>query len=126
MPNKIDELFAPERLRNNWQKKEKTAEAPASDTKKSESPLSIFADLQEFIRESFSGEDAEVLMMLSEELHGLLAHIFQDSEDSANNSIQPEQARDMAKIIPAGHDILNRIEDIAEAFEMAGRMRHNR
>ena len=77
-------------------------------------PLDILHHLQGLIKGRFSGDDAAVLNLLLEELHALLINVFPAAED---NQIP---ADNQAEMIPAIHDVLNRIEDLVEAFEMAG------
>jgi hypothetical protein len=115
MPNKIDELFAPEQLRRNWQKTKKRAAMPVATEKESNSPPDIFALLQILIKGRFFGDDAVVLNLLLEELHTLLISVFPPIGDNQT------PAENQAEIIAAIQDVLNRIEDIIEAFETAGR-----
>jgi len=117
MPNKIDELFAPERLRRNWQKTNKSADRPVIAETEGKSPLEIYEHLQILIKGRFSGDDALALNLLLEELHALLIPMFPIVEKS-----QPP-AENQAKTIPAIHEALNRIEDLVDAFEIAGRSR---
>jgi hypothetical protein len=117
MSNKIDGLFAPERLRRNWQKTKKRAGGPVSAETEGKSPLEIFVRLQVLIKERFSGDDAGALNLLLEELHALLIPMFPVVEKSQT------PAENQAEMIPAIHEVLNRIEDLVEAFEIAGRSR---
>jgi hypothetical protein len=117
MPNRLDELFAPERLRRNWQKTKKNAGMPSATATEDKSPLDIFMRLQGLIKGRFSGDDGEVLRLLLEELHSLLIDIF----PTAEKNLVPVENR--VKMIPPAHDVLNRIEDIIEAFEIAARRR---
>jgi len=106
MPNKIDELFAPERLRRNWQKTNKSADRPVIAETEGKSPLEIYEHLQILIKGRFSGDDALALNLLLEELH---AHLI--------------NGENQAETVPAIHEVLNRIEDLVDAFEIAGRSR---
>jgi hypothetical protein len=112
MTKKIDELFSPERLRRNWQKAKVHPEELAGSQTEAKSPQAIFARLQALIRDRFSGDDAVALNLLLEELQVLLDPVFPE----AGKSQTP--ATDQAKMIPQLHEILNRIEDIVEAFEI--------
>jgi len=117
MPTKIDELFAPERLRKNWKRTQKPTTGSDRVSKEGQSPFGIFSRLQSLIRSRFSGDNAVVLNLLLEELHALLIAAFPtEGEDEG-----PEE--NQADPIPAIHEILNRIEDIVDAFEIAGRSR---
>jgi hypothetical protein len=117
MPNKIDDLFAPERLRRNWQKEKKRTGGPVSAETEGKSPLEIFARLQVLIKERFSGDDAVALNLLLEELHALLIPLFPTVEKSQI------PAENQAEMTPFIHEVMNRIEDLVEAFEIAGRSR---
>jgi hypothetical protein len=117
MPTKIDELFAPERLRKNWQRAKKTSKDTERVKVEEQAPLEIFVRLQSLIRSRFSGENLVVLNLLLDELHVLLVAAFPTGgEDEA-----PEE--NQADPIPAIHELLNRLEDIVDAFEIAGRSR---
>ena len=117
MSNKIDDLFAPEHLRRNWQKAKKRAGGPVSAETEGKSPLEIFVRLQALIKERFSGDDAVALNLLLEELHILLIPLFPTLEKSQT------PVENQAEMIPAIHEVMNRIEDLVEAFEIAGRSR---
>ena len=117
MPTKIDELFAPERLRKNWQRAQKTSKGPDRAKTEDQSPMEIFARLQSLIRSRFSGENLVVLNLLLDELHDLLIAAFPTGGDDK----APEE--NQAEPMPAIHELLNRIEDIVDAFEIAGRSR---
>ena len=117
MPTKIDELFAPERLRKNWQRTQKPSKDSGRVKTEDQAPLEIFARLQSLVRNRFSGDNLVVLNLLLEELHALLVAAFPtggEGETEEENQAEP---------IPAIHEILNRIEDIVDAFEIAGRGR---
>lgn len=117
MPNKIDELFAPERLRRNWQKTKKHADRPIIGETEGKSPLDIFEHLQILIRKHFSGNDVQALNPLLEELSALLLTVFPAEGQNQIPAENPE------KSIAAIHEVLNRIEDLVDAFEIAGRGR---
>jgi hypothetical protein len=117
MPNKIDELFAPEHLRKNWQKTKKRDDGPAGAATESKSPLNIFALLQILVKGRFGGDDVAVLNLLLEDLQALLISVF----PPVGGNQTPAENR--AEMIPAIHDVLNRLEDIIEAFEIRGRSR---
>jgi hypothetical protein len=120
MSTKIDELFAPARLRKNWQKIKERPEEQVENEKENKFPLDIFLHMQALTQESFSGDDVIVLNLLLDELHVLLIAVFPENGES------PAPAEERAKIIPAIYEVLNRIEDIWEAFEAAGRNRNRR
>jgi hypothetical protein len=117
MPTKIDEFFAPERLRKNWQRSQKPSKGSEHVKTEAQSPLEVFSRLQSLIRSRFSGDNLVVLNLFLDQLHTLLITAFPSSgEDKA-----PEE--NQAEPIPAIHELLNRIEDIVDAFETAGRNR---
>jgi hypothetical protein len=117
MPKKIDELFSPERLRKSWQKTKEQAGGLVTGERVGKSPLEIFEHLRNLVRAKFSGDDAAALNLLLDDVHTMLIRMFPKAGESLN------QAESQADMIPAVYDILNRIEDLVEAFEIAG---HNR
>lgn len=117
MPKKIDELFSPERLRKSWQKTKEQAGGLVTGERGGKSPLEIFEHLRNLIQAKFSGDDAAALNLLLDDVHATLIRMFPKAGESMN------QAESQADMIPAVYDILNRIEDLVEAFEIAG---HNR
>jgi hypothetical protein len=117
MSKKIDDLFAPERLRKNWQQAKASTGRPADTETEGETPITICGRLRTLIEERFSGDHAMVLNLLLDELQTLLASMFPTAGE------RPEPAEDPAEMIPAAHEILYRIEDLVEVFGMAGRSR---
>lgn len=120
MANKIDDLFSPERLRSSWdQIKERGVELAGVDAAELEdqNALQVFEHLERVIHKRFQGEDAEALNLLLEELRELLVRGFPDPE---KESPTQEEKNDNS---PAIHEVLNRIEDLVEAFEIGGRSR---
>ncbi len=105
MANKIDDLFSPQRLRKRWKQIEESAKR-AVDAKAGEAEdqnaLKLFERMQCLVKERFAGNDAAALNFFLEELRELLTQ------------------NDMS---PAIHEVLNRIEDLVEAFEIGGRSR---
>jgi len=123
LANKIDDLFSPERLRRNWRQIEESAkraiDAKAGETDEAEdqNALKLFEHMQCLVKERFAGNDAAALNLFLEELRELLTRMVSDTEKGANAQ---EEKNDMS---PAIHEVLNRIEDLVEAFEIAGRSR---
>jgi hypothetical protein len=117
MPTKIDELFAPERLRKNWQRTQKPSKDSGRRETEDQAPLEIFVRLQSLIRNRFSGDNLVVLNLLLDELHALLIAAF----PTGGEGKAPEE--NPAEPVPVIHELLNRIEDIVDAFEIAGRSR---
>ncbi|OPY12638.1 MAG: hypothetical protein A4E66_01075 [Syntrophus sp. PtaB.Bin001] len=116
MPNKIDELFSPERIRRNWQKTEKRAEKPVFVEAADQSPLKIVEEVHTVVKRRFFGDEAEALHLLLEELQALLSAAFPTAERSSTPEDQEEN-------LSAIHEVLNRLEDLVDAFEMADRRR---
>lgn len=114
MPNKIDELFSPERLRRTWQKTQQPDDRPIIAEEEGQSPLEMFELLQRLITRRFSGDEAVVLNLLLEELHLHLCNVF-----PADRKMETPPENKKARI-PAIHEVLNRIEDLVDAFEIAG------
>ncbi|SEM09481.1 hypothetical protein SAMN04489760_10424 [Syntrophus gentianae] len=117
MPKKIDDLFSPERLHRNWQKAGTREERPPVPDRGGQSALEIFDELQRLVQQQFSGDDALALNLLLDELHALL------TPASPADGTDQAPAEDQEERIPAIHEVLNRLEDLVEAFEMAGRSR---
>lgn len=120
MPNKIDGLFSPERLRKSWQKTKERTDGPVRAEGEGESPLQIFEHLRDLIQRNFSGEDSVALNLLLDDLYVLLERMYPKAEES------PIPADAIPDMFPAVHDMLNRIEDLVEAFEIAGRSRNRK
>jgi hypothetical protein len=117
MSKKIDDLFAPEHLRKNWQQAKTSAGMPAGAETEGKTPLMIYERLRLLIIERFSGDDAVVLTLLLDDLKALLIRMFPtDGERLASAEYQTE-------MISASYEILSRIEDLVEVFEMAGHSR---
>ena len=117
MPKKIDELFSPDRLQKSWQKTKERADGSVRTEKEGESPLEVYNHLRGLIHRSFSGDDLMALNLLMDDLYSLLKQIYPNAEESL---VPADSATD---VLPAVHDILNRIEDLVEAYEIAGRGR---
>jgi hypothetical protein len=117
MTDKLNDLFAPERLRKSWQKTKSQAARLVNGERQGESLLDFFEHLRNLIQTKFSGDDADALDLLVEELHTLLMPMFPE----VGKRTPP--AENQAEIISAIHDVLNRIEDLVDAFEIAGRSR---
>lgn len=117
MSNKIDDLFSPERLRRSWQKTKERKGGPVSAETDDKSPMEIYERLRNLIQARFSGDDVAALNFLLDDLQAMLIRMFPQAGESLN------QAEPQADMIPAFYDVLNRIEDLVDAFEIAGHRR---
>ena len=107
MNPKLDDLFSPERLRKNWQRSEETVKGQG--TTEEQTPLHIFAYLKDLIEKRFQGDNAATLNIFLETLKTLLVRRFPEAE-------QVEEDQDA--LDTEIHDVLNKIEDLVEAFEI--------
>lgn len=113
MTTPLDDLFSPERLRKNWQR----STVPLADPTPAETapamPMALIHQLRDLIHDQFSAQDAAALNMMIDELEALMTRIFPDAATDGDTHPQPDA-------VPAAHEALNRIEDLVEAFELAG------
>lgn len=118
MANKIDDLFSPQRLRPRWKQIKESAKRPvgveASEVE-DQNALQLFHQLQNLINNRFQGDDVTALNFLLQELHELIVRKFPEAEKES--SAQKEKN----DIGPAIHEVLDRIEDLVEAFEIGGK-----
>jgi hypothetical protein len=118
--SKIDDLFSPQRLRKRWKQIEKSAKRPfgveASEVE-DQNALQLFDRLQNLINNQFQGDDVAALNFLLQELHELIVLKFPEAEK------EPSAQKEKNDTGPAIYEVLDRIEDLVEAFEIAGRNR---
>ena len=114
MSDKIDELLSPKRLRGRWQRAEKKVGEANGAVAEEQGALRIFAQLKRLIEERFQGDDTVALNLLLEELEAHLVPRFPETG---------EAPVDQKALDSAINEILNQIEDLAEAFELGGRGR---
>jgi hypothetical protein len=119
MSKKIDDLFTPNRLRKLWQQTQTGAGMPEGVETEGGSPIEIYDRLRFFINERFSGDDVVALNQLLDDLHNLLVRLLPKEGE------KPGSEEYDAEAIPAAHELLSRIEDLVEVFEMAGRSSGN-
>lgn len=120
MANKIDDLFSPQRLRPRWKQIKEGAKRPvAVDISKVEdqNALRLFHRLQILVNERFQGDDVTALNFLLQELQ---EHIVRKFPEAEKESSAQKEKNDIG---PAIYEVLDRIEDLVEAFEIAGRSR---
>jgi hypothetical protein len=127
MPNRIDELFSPERLHRAWS----TAGLPANTSEhdpgakldtagagsKPETALdahALFEQLARLIDERFPVGQAEGLHVLVADLGEMLWKRF--PRDGGSEAPEPDEAALDQTI----WDMLNRIEDVLDALDLAG------
>ena len=117
MANKIDDLFSPQRLRKRWKQIEKSAKKPVgveASESEDQNALQFFNRLQNLINNRFHGDDVTALNFLLEELRELIVSKFPEPEK------EPSALKEKNDIGPAIYEVLDRIEDLVEAFEIAG------
>jgi hypothetical protein len=117
MSNKIDELFAPGRLRQTWQRTGRRPDGDHGAENDYVSPHSILMRMEALCRDHYSGDDNAVFNLLLDELRVILNIVLPDKGEGRALSDRQTEA------IAALHQVLNRIEDIWEAFEAADRNR---
>ena len=116
MANKIDDLFSPQRLRPRWKQIKEGAKRPvgveASEVE-DQNALQLFHRLQNLINNRFQGDDVAALNFLLQELHELIVCKFPEAEN------EPSAHKEKNDTGPAIYEVLDRIEDLVEAFEVA-------
>jgi hypothetical protein len=118
LANKIDDLFSPKRLRPRWKQIQESAKRPVgveASAIEDQNALQLFHQLQNLINNRFQGDDVTALNFLLQELHELIVHQFPEAEK------EPSEQKEKTDMGPAIHEVLDRIEDLVEAFEVAGR-----
>jgi urate oxidase len=113
--NKLDDLFSPQRLRRHWQQGKK--EAAHSETKEEPNAPMLLERLKALITERFKEDEAASLTYLLEDLGGNLLRRFPGAGEDEATSEGKNQ------FDPAIHEAIDRIEDLVEAYELAGRGR---
>ncbi len=112
MTDIIDELFSPERLRRNWQRSAKTVRQEGATEEVFSAPRQILRQIRILIEQQFNGDDLVVLNLMLEELQGLFGLRGEATT-----------AEEVAELDAAIHEIINKVEDLLEAFEIGGRGR---
>ena len=107
--NKIDELFLPERLRKNWLPAKKPDNRPVAQ--KNDSAMELFEHIKRLLKERFSGNNAMALDPLLKELETLLLQMFPEPGKDHDSK------EDFVILSISCNEVLNRIEDLTEAFE---------
>lgn len=116
MASKIDDLFSPQRLRKRWKQIREDAKRPvgveASEVE-DQNALQLFHRLQNLVNERFRGDDVTALNFLLQELHELIVRKFSEAEK------EPSAQKENNDTGPAIYEVLDRIEDLVEAFEIS-------
>ena len=113
MNDKIDELFSPERLRKNWFPVEKPNDRPVAQ-KNVHSAMELFEYIKRLLKKRFSGNQVIALNSLLKELEMLLLQMFPEPEKDNDHK------EDLTNLSISCNEVLNRIEDLTEAFEGLG------
>jgi hypothetical protein len=115
MPDNIDDIFSPERIRRHWQQPEETAAEPDKEETATAEPrgaMAVFHRLHGLINQRFPGEKAEPLNVMLEELQELLLKRFPQAVDE-EVSQKEKEALNLAI-----QEMLNDFEDLVEAMEL--------
>jgi hypothetical protein len=121
MKNRLDEVFSVEKLRHTWKEgaatDQETVSARAERTGTGRRPLSLAAEaaykrFRETIERRFPRRCIETLEPMLVELEQLLVQRFPADLDAA-----PPQ-EELLKLTLAIDGLLNRLEDLLEAFEL--------
>jgi len=108
--DKIDDFFLPERLRKNWLPVEKPDDRPVAQ-KNVHSAMELFEQIKCLLKKRFSGNNAMALDPLLKELEALLLQMFPEQEKDNDHK------EDLTNLSISCNEVLNRIEDLTEAFE---------
>lgn len=120
MVSKIYDLFSPQRLRPRWKQIKESAKRPVGvevSGVEDQNALQLFHHLQNLINNRFQGDDVAALNFLLQELHELIVRKFPEAEK------EPSAQKEKNDTGPAIYEVLDRIEDLVEAFEVPGRGR---
>ena len=115
MAGSLDDIFSPERLRRHWQQSDETAAEPDDEKTAVAVPqgvIGVFRRLHGLLNQRFSGEKAETLNVMLEELQEELLKRFPQTGEV---EISEEEK---AALNLAIQELLNDIEDLVEALEL--------
>lgn len=112
--SKMDALFDPERLRKNWNKVSSEEARSLPVFHEPNEPMSAFSILRLFLQTRFSGDHMAVLNMLMDDLEPVWKSLFDETDR------QIQDLPDDAAAIAAAQELLNRIEDLSDAFQIRG------
>lgn len=121
MSKNIEEIFSADKLRRNWGP-EKAKEVSGEESSDDASPWEMMDDLRRVTAACFAGDDAEVLALCLAELEELLRRLFPEAAQSDAQSAPVTEER--AKLLRSADDVICRLEDLADVFTLAGRMRN--
>jgi len=115
MVNRIDKVFSVNRIRQSWLKQGAESEKPQADDNgqaESQTVMLEFEDLARIVKGRFADGSLDAMNGLLNELREMLLQRFPaENKDGALIS-------DSAEMNTAINEILNQIEDLAEAFEL--------
>jgi len=115
MPDNIDDIFSPERIRRHWQQPEESAAEPDEEETATAEPrgaMAVFHRVHGLINQRFPGVKAEPLNVILEELQELLLKRFPQAVDE-EVSQKEKEALNLAI-----QEMLNDVEDLVEAMEL--------
>lgn len=119
MPKQIDEIFTPERLRKSWEKPGSKKFDDTSEQINKNIQMSAFDALRISLQEHFYGENLAVLNLLLDNLKPVWESLF------AGHAGENKPVADAETMISAAHELLNQIEDLSFAFNIANSAKHN-
>jgi len=118
MANRIDKVFSVDRIRQSWLQEDTELQKTPVDNKGRAEFQTVMADfdhLARIVRRRFSEERLEAMNGLLGELREMLQQRFSaENEDRAPTG-------DETEVNTAIDQVLNQIEDLAEAFELKKR-----
>ena len=118
MANRIDKVFSVNRIRQSWLREGAEPEKPQADDKgraERQTVMSDFDHLVSIVQGRFNEGRLEAMNGLLNELREMLQQRFSDENEG-----RPPTG-DETEMNTAANEILNQIEDLAEAFELQKR-----
>jgi hypothetical protein len=114
MTNRVEDIFSPERLRAHWGHREAAAtpQDEAGISREPQGVMEVFSRLQRRLHQRFPGEQGEALDVMMNELEEMLLRRFPQKGDGQVSE------DDQAALNLAIEELLNQIEDLAEALEL--------
>lgn len=119
MPKQIDEIFTPELLRKSWEKPRSKKPDDTLEQVNKNIQMSAFDALHISLQEHFYGENLAVLNLLLDNLKPVWESLF------AGHAGENKPVADAETMISAACELLNQIEDLSFAFNIANSTKHN-